>query len=828
MACALLNGPVEGRQGDDAIIPPTSNEFLGKLTEQERSWLSEHPTISLAHDPEWPPVEFSDARGELSGMSGDYIHLVEQRLGLKFVRIPNLSWQETFARQKRWEIDMATCVAETAERTNFWAFTKPYLSIPIVIATQLNVPYIANMKELFGKKVALVKGYAIDDWITKDLPEINLVRTNTALEGLKMLQGGEVFAYIDNLLIIGDYQAKMKVTSIKIAGQTPYENAQRMAVRKDWAPLAGILQKALDSISETERHDIYRKWLPVRYEHGFNYTLLWQVLAVLTLLFFALALWNRKLVMEIRARKRAEEERHKAEKSLRHANLVVENSPVVVFRWQAVEGWPVVMVSENVSQFGYSREELLAGLVPFASMVHPDDLQRVGREVQEYSTSGTDRFAQEYRMVTKDGEVRWVDDRTLVERNDDGLITFYQGIVIDITERKRVEEALRESEKKYQSLFGNAQVALFRTNISDGKLLEINERYAKMAGYANVGDCMAEFNAADAWADPSARIDLRRIMLEKGYVTDYEAEIIRRDGAHIWILFSATVFPEPGFFEGSIVDITERKQAEAALRSSLAEKDSLLKEVHHRVKNNLQIISSLLSLQGRKVQNREALDLLQDAQNRVRSMALLHETLYRSGNLARVDFPQYVKSICSHLVRSCAGNAENIRLRQDIADVALDMDQAIPAGLIISELVTNALKHAFPARAVGEISVELQVAGEKNLVLRVSDNGVGLPAATRSQSSATLGLTLVKNLSRQLDGQLSIEGEQGTVFEIVFPSARSFEMVNSMKKTRILIVEDETIVAMDIQDRLTELGYEVTGVADRGNGSAGAGSLHPS
>jgi PAS domain S-box-containing protein len=508
-------------------------------------------------------------------------------------------------------------------------------------------------------------------------------------------------------------------------------------------------------------------------------------------------------------------------------------------------------------------------------------------------------------MVTKDGGVRWVDDRTLVERNDDGLITFYQGIVIDITERKkaeealhrseenyrtliqkiqiaivvhgpdtnivicnsmaqellgltedkllgktaidpvwhlyhedgtimrsedypvnqvmarrqalrniiarvhrpdkeqekdvwvlvnaqpvfaydeivqvivtfvdiserkRVEEALRESQKKYQSLFDNAQVALFRTHISDGKLLEINERYAKMAGYVNVDDCMAEFNAADAWADPSARIDLRRIMLEKGYVTDYEAEIIRRDGAHIWILFSATIFSESGFFEGSIMDITERKQAEAALRSSLAEKDSLLKEVHHRVKNNLQIISSLLSLQGRKVQNREALDLLQDAQNRVRSMALLHETLYRSGNLARVDFPQYVKSICNHLVRSCACGAENIRLSQDIADVALDMDQAIPAGLIISELVTNALKHAFPARAEGEISVELQVAGEKHLVLRVSDNGVGFPAERRSQSSETLGLILVENLSRQLDGQLSIKSDHGTVFEIVFPA----------------------------------------------------------
>ena len=217
-------------------------------------------------------------------------------------------------------------------------------------------------------------------------------------------------------------------------------------------------------------------------------------------------------------------------------------------------------------------------------------------------------------------------------------------------------------------------------------------------------------------------------------------------------------------------EIEERKKAEDALRSSLAEKESLFKEVHHRVKNNLQIISSLLNLQGRKTHNLEVHDFLQDTQNRVRSMALLHETLYRSGNLAKVDFPQYVKGICTHLARSYACEAEGIRLRQDIADVALDMDQAIPAGLIISELVANAFKHAFPSRSEGEITVALHAADGQRLVLRVSDSGVGFPAETRSQSSETLGLILVRNLCRQLDGQLSIVNEQGTVFEIVFPA----------------------------------------------------------
>ncbi len=145
---------------------------------------------------------------------------------------------------------------------------------------------------------------------------------------------------------------------------------------------------------------------------------------------------NEKLDQEI-------EERKRTDLALRQANLVVENSPVVLFRWKAVEGWPVEMVSQNVSQFGYTQEELLSGAIPFAALVHHEDLDRVGREVREYSAIGTDRFQQEYRIVTRDGGVRWVDDHTVVERNGDGQIAFYQGLVIDITERKRVEEALR-------------------------------------------------------------------------------------------------------------------------------------------------------------------------------------------------------------------------------------------------------------------------------------------------------------------------------------------------------------------------------------------------
>jgi two-component sensor histidine kinase len=215
-----------------------------------------------------------------------------------------------------------------------------------------------------------------------------------------------------------------------------------------------------------------------------------------------------------------------------------------------------------------------------------------------------------------------------------------------------------------------------------------------------------------------------------------------------------------------VLEIEERQQAQTQLAASLNEKEVLLKEIHHRVKNNLQVISSMLNLQSSTVSDEAALGVFQDSQNRVRSMALIHEKLYQSRNLAEIDFCDYVNNLVDYLKRSY--RTPGVEIRVEGISVFLEIDTAVPCGLILNELVSNALKHAFPNEKTGEIIVELMCNQQQKCSLRVRDNGVGLPPDLDYLHTASLGLQLVHSLVEQINGRLHLDNATGTTFTVTF------------------------------------------------------------
>jgi PAS domain S-box-containing protein len=336
--------------------------------------------------------------------------------------------------------------------------------------------------------------------------------------------------------------------------------------------------------------------------------------------------------------------------------------------------------------------------------------------------------------------------------------------------RRQAEETLRASEARYRLLFERNLAGVFRST-EDGQILDCNESFARLLGYESREGLLAHqaWDLYLKWEDREAYL---RQLRENRFLTNYEICLKRKDGSPLWVLENVNLLlgeaQGRSIIEGTLVDITERKRAEEQIQTSLKEKEVLLKEIHHRVKNNLQVISSLLNLQAGVIKDPQTLQMFKESQNRVRSMALIHEILYQSKDLASIDLAAYIRNLAAHLFGSYGVNAHAIALKINVDDVFLNVDMAIPCGLIINELVSNCLKHAFPGSQRGEIHIELRSGGDHQFTLTVSDNGVGFPKEVDFRKTESLGLQLVNTLTEQLGGSVKLEQQGGTAFTITF------------------------------------------------------------
>lgn len=318
------------------------------------------------------------------------------------------------------------------------------------------------------------------------------------------------------------------------------------------------------------------------------------------------------------------------------------------------------------------------------------------------------------------------------------------------------------------------------TTDNQGKITYLNPEAEKMTGWTNaeaMGRPMASISRVVGEQSRQPLADSVKKVLASGEAVEVanHALLLTRDGRELPVQDScAPIRLANGVMVGVVLvfrDVGARIVAENALRQSLAEKVALLKEVHHRVKNNLQIVASLLNLQADRTANPEAVAALSDTRNRIRSMALLHEVLYRSENLALINLAAYVRELSDQLVRVFGHVPALVQVERRIAAISLPLEQAVPCGLIINELVTNALKYGFPDGKTGRVLVEVDL-NDGRVELAVSDSGVGLPPGFDPAASSSLGLQLVRNLAVQLGG--SLEWERGTAggafFRVRFPA----------------------------------------------------------
>lgn len=452
-------------------------------------------------------------------------------------------------------------------------------------------------------------------------------------------------------------------------------------------------------------------------------------------------------------RKMSERALNKSEALFR---AIYENAPVMITSVSS-EGEVLLWNSEIEKSLGWTKEEAEGNGILKLCYPNKEDYQRTARSL----TLADGKF-REFNPKAKDGSTRtqlWASfslpDATPV------------WLGLDITDRKKAEEALKHSEAKYRQIFESPGIFVSLYD-REGKCLVMNPTVARQFGADAVsieGKTFDELHPGESH-EYKARV---QEVLTTGKPKEYE-DLVRFPTGSRWLHSEVRPTQSDNVEAVQILsfDITERKLAEERLKSSLQEKEVLLREIHHRVKNNLAVIASLLKLHAGYCSDEAACAMFEAAQVRVRSMSLAHELLYQSEDLASVRIGEYIGDLVDHVFSSCRSLGKGMRIRKDLEDFYVGLSRAIPVGSLTTELISNALKHAFPDGGPGELSISLKSAGEADLELIVKDNGIGMPEPD-SVSDRTLGLHLVKIFVRQLNGTFEITRKNGTEVRIVFP-----------------------------------------------------------
>jgi len=468
-----------------------------------------------------------------------------------------------------------------------------------------------------------------------------------------------------------------------------------------------------------------------------------------------------------------------AERSLRESEakyrLLADNAHDLIFTLDPE--FRLTYISPSVQKLrGLSVERAMRESLP--EIMTPESYAKVQAAVAAHPDVAEDIGSVErleLELYRHNGSTVWVE--TVVRPMFDAAEHFlgYVGVSRDITERRKAEEERNRSREFLARILSTIPDPVFVKD-AEHRFVLVNEALCQMLGHTSEeiqGKLDIDFVPQE---EAELFLERDRFVLETGQ-EDITAEPFTdsQGNPHVLVtkkgLFVDTVGER--FIVGVIRDVTESKSKEVQLRNSLLEKEVLLKEVHHRVKNNLQIISSLLFLQKDGIEDPAIQELFDESRNRIASMALVHEELYRSGDLGRVDVKEYLERLAPRVIQTLRGN-KRLDIVLDLAACHLPVDKAIPFGLIVNELLTNAIKHGFDGRKTGEIRLAVAVS-DAFVRAEVADDGVALPEGFHPEACKTLGMQLVVQLTRQLRGALTFGSGQGTVFRLSFPLSDAAE-----------------------------------------------------
>ena len=469
---------------------------------------------------------------------------------------------------------------------------------------------------------------------------------------------------------------------------------------------------------------------------------------------------NELLKEEINERKKIEKQLIESEK---YVHSIIDSSLDMICTAD-INGKIIEFNRAAQEVFGYTHAEVIGKEVEILYAENANQVRNALFNKQGY-------FSGEVLNKKKNGEIFTSFLSASVIKNPEGNPVGTMGVSRDITEKKAIENTIKESNTNYQALFNQAYVGIARISL-EGNFIQANERLCNMLGYSNeeiIKKTVFDVTHSED-VDKSYHFldEVKEGKREKyGFSKRYISKEGKKIDCNITVSIVRNKENKPDYFVTVFEDVTERNKSETELRESLLEKEILLKEVHHRVKNNLQVISSILNLQSAYIKDESVVNIFRESQNRIKSMSFIHESLYQTSTLSNINFSEYIRNLSNNLLHSYQVFDDLVNLEIKTDNISLNLDQAIPCGLILNELISNTLKHAFPYKKKGKVTVSIKQNKQK-VTLQINDNGIGLDKKFSIEKVETLGLQLVDSLVKQLNGTIKIEINNGTKFIITF------------------------------------------------------------
>ncbi|NMX93744.1 MULTISPECIES: bifunctional diguanylate cyclase/phosphodiesterase [unclassified Pseudomonas] len=536
------------------------------LTDEEHGWLADHPELRLGVDASWPPFEYRDEEGRYQGLAADYVRLIQDRLGIKVKLIEPANWSALLEQARNNQLDLLPGIMSTPERLGFLAFSRPYLDFPIVILAHEGGAQPRSLKDLYGLKIAVVENYAPHELLRTHHPDLNLVAMPNVSSTLQALATDEVDAVVGDLASSVWSLRQLKLDGLYVSGETPYRYQLAMGVPRENKMLIGILDKVLADLSPREIDEIQQHWVGNVIDHrSFWADLLLYGLPAVLLLSTVLAIViriNRRLSSEISRRVALEQELRSSEY---HYRGLVESLSAIA--WEAdVNDFTYSYVSPHAEELlGYPRAHwLIPGF--WRNIIHPADLTRADTFCQRETRANRDHSI-DYRVITADGRCLWV--RDIVSLIKHGHEPVMRGLMIDISEAKRTEEALQLSQEKFASVFQQCPDILVIARLSDGCLLEVNKAFEDQIGLSAadvIGKTATELNI---WGIQGVGPNLLK-RVQTTSIRNLEMPFLRSNGQAFTGLISAEPF-QLDATEALVVvvrDITQLKETQQLLQTS--------------------------------------------------------------------------------------------------------------------------------------------------------------------------------------------------------------------------------------------------------------------